>query len=72
MELYQQLINMGFDEIMSLNAVNKFGPNMNKCIDYIQTQNNLVEKIYYIKNTMLLKHQFILNRNQRQTRRQKT
>eukprot|EP01084_Bolivina_argentea_P160440 279389_1 len=35
LKIFQQLINMSFDEQLSLRAVHKFGSDINKCINYI-------------------------------------
>eukprot|EP01084_Bolivina_argentea_P034883 64617_1 len=42
LETYSNLINMGFDEQLSMKAVAKYGNNINKCTDFIisNTQGN--------------------------------
>eukprot|EP01084_Bolivina_argentea_P261850 442665_1 len=40
----QQLINMGFDEQMSVNAFGKYSNDINKCIEWINAQNNQRQK----------------------------
>eukprot|EP01084_Bolivina_argentea_P034882 64616_1 len=42
LETYSNLINMGFDEQLSMKAVTKHGNNINKCTDFIisNTQEN--------------------------------
>ena len=37
---FQSLINMGFIESISMNAVQKFGKNINECINYINNEKN--------------------------------
>eukprot|EP01084_Bolivina_argentea_P305735 528196_1 len=34
-KMYSRLINMGFDEVISMKAANKYPTNLNKAIDYI-------------------------------------
>eukprot|EP01084_Bolivina_argentea_P036459 67457_1 len=38
LKTYQYLINLGFDEILALNAVDVYGEDINQCIDYIQKE----------------------------------
>ena len=40
LKAYQYLISMGFDEVLSLNAIKKYGNNVNKCINYIESKSN--------------------------------
>ena len=36
LQAWQHLINMGFEEGLSLEAVKKYGQNIDKCIEYLQ------------------------------------
>eukprot|EP01083_Nonionella_stella_P144570 451580_1 len=40
LKIWQQLMTMGFDGNIALNAVKRYGTNIQKCVSYILTQNN--------------------------------
>ena len=40
MKIYQSSINMGFLESVSMIAVQKFGENINECINHIESNND--------------------------------
>ena len=42
--MYAHLINMGFDETLSMDATHKYGDNIQQCIDYI-THNQFNQSI---------------------------
>ena len=44
LHVYQNLINMGFDESISMNAIKKCGKNINKCINWIMSNKNEINK----------------------------
>eukprot|EP01084_Bolivina_argentea_P206397 352413_1 len=41
LKTYAQLINMGFDEKISMDAAKRYNKNMDKCIDYITTKDKI-------------------------------
>ena len=58
LHIYQNLINMGFDENISINAVQKCGKNINKCINWIMSNDNKTNKQH--KNNHNVKYFFVL------------
>eukprot|EP01083_Nonionella_stella_P201365 736696_1 len=40
LKTFQNLINMGYNETIAMDAIHKYPKDFNKCIDYIEKQNN--------------------------------